>query len=138
MKKYLVLILIIVVIVFFKDIIYKQINQWLLIPKEERFTELYFNDHINLPKQISKGEMINFSFVIHNLEGKTEKYNYVVFFKSLDGKIVNIDEFNVVIKDGEKKMIHIDYISERENNTGGVFVELKGKKQAIHFLLNNN
>jgi len=33
-----------------KDAIYAKLDQWKLIPRPERFTELYFNDHNILPK----------------------------------------------------------------------------------------
>lgn len=111
-------------------------DEWLLIPRPERFTELYFNDHINLPKEISKGDEISFSFVIHNLEGKSEEYIYQVYFKSLSGEIVEIEESQIMVGDGEYKTINEMYKSELDDNSGAIFVELKGKKQQLHFLLN--
>jgi uncharacterized membrane protein len=111
-------------------------DEWLLIPRPERFTELYFDDHINLPKEISKGQEISFSFTIHNLEGQTTEYPYIIYFKSLDGQVVNIDESTVTLKDGEYRPIEGIYKSEMDDNSGTIVVDLKGKNQQLHFLLN--
>jgi hypothetical protein len=121
-----------------KDVIYVKLDQWKLIPRPERFTELYFNDHNTLPKQISKGGKIKFSFVIHNLEGRAMEYPYIVYFKSPDGLTVPIKEGSVAIAAGESRIVEETYTAAFEENKGGIFVELIQKQQKIHFLLNNN
>jgi hypothetical protein len=141
-NKYLIVINIAIVAMFvwhqYKDAAYAKLDEWKLIPRQERFTELYFNDHVNLPKYISKGEKISFSFVIHNLEGEDTQYPYVVYFKSQDGQIVNIEEKSVLLRDGQFKTINESYTSSSDDNNGGIFVELQEPKQGIDFLLNNN
>jgi hypothetical protein len=141
-KKYIVSLAILAAFMFVmyqnKNAVYAQMDEWKLIPRSERFTELYFNDHINLPKQISKDDQISFSFVIHNLEGENKEYPYIVYYKSQDGQITNIEEKTVTLADGEYKTIEESYTSTLQENTGGIFVELEQKQQGIDFLLNNN
>jgi hypothetical protein len=140
-KNYLLVLLIAVAISFilfqYKQAIYAQLDSWKLIPRPERFTELYFNNHTNLPKQISNGEKISFSFVIHNLEGKSWQYPYSVFFISQDGQITNIEEATVTLSDGEYKTIEETYTSALADNNGEIFVELQQPKQELHFSILN-
>ncbi len=42
--------------------------------KPETFTELYFEDHLSLPKEIILFKENNFKFTIHNLENKDMDY----------------------------------------------------------------
>lgn len=143
-KDYIYLIVLVIAInavfVFYryKNEIYTQLDEWKLIPKQEHFTELYFNDHINLPKQIQKGEKVSFSFVIHNLEGKKWQYPYAVFFVSQNGQITNIEEKAVTLASGEYETIEESYISNLAENKGGIYVALQQPQQEIHFLLNYN
>ena len=46
--------------------------------KSESFTELYFENHQNLPKSIELGKNYEFYFTINNLENKPFNYNYQV------------------------------------------------------------
>jgi len=141
-SKYLIVLNIAIVAMFvahqYKGAAYARLDEWKLIPRQERFTELYFNDHTNLPKYISRGEKISFSFVIHNLEEKRIWYPYVVYFKSQDGRTYEIEEKSVFLEDGESKTIKESCTSILADNSGGIFVELKDSQQEIHFLLTDN
>ncbi|MEM4638011.1 MAG: hypothetical protein QXK76_03265 [Candidatus Woesearchaeota archaeon] len=44
-------------------------------PAPEKFTELYFNNHKELPKYIDLNEKYNYSFTIHNLEHEEKNYS---------------------------------------------------------------
>jgi uncharacterized membrane protein len=46
--------------------------------KPETFTELYFEDHINLPNKIEIGKAQAFKFTIHNLEYRNMTYKYEI------------------------------------------------------------
>jgi len=141
-NKYLFILNIAIIAIFalnhYKDSIRARLDEWKLIPRRERFTELYFDDHVNLPKQIQKGEKIDFSFTIHNLEGERRWYSYIVYFKSQDGQITNIEEKSVFLEDGELESIKESYAPTLEDNKGGIFVELKNPQQGIDFLLSDN
>ncbi|MEI8343966.1 MAG: hypothetical protein WCF93_03395 [Candidatus Moraniibacteriota bacterium] len=141
-KKYILGLMIVIALSFAvyenRKAAYAAMDNLKLIPRPECFTELYFNDHINLPKQLSPGEKISFSFVIHNLEGASKDYPYVVYFKSKDGQFKNIEEKTVTLADGEVRAIDESYVSESLENQGGIYIKLKDQQQEIHFLLNNN
>lgn len=85
MKKYLKLATIIIVLVITgitihinRVRIYTQLKAWKLVPLPEPLTELYFNDHINLPKVYAKDTKYPFSFTIHNIEYQDFEYHYRV------------------------------------------------------------
>jgi hypothetical protein len=141
-KKTVILMLIFVAVAVVtyqsRQSIYAEMDKLKLIPRPERFTELYFDDHTNLPTRISKNEDVSFTFVIHNLEGKEMEYPYVVYFQSKDGNVVKIAEGFETLADGEYKAIEKTYVSNSDQNEGGVFVRLKELDQSIHFLLNIN
>ena len=56
--------------------------------KTEGSTELYFSDHLNLPKQIEIGKPYNFDFITHNLEYKDFTYTYEVITSGQVDKII--------------------------------------------------
>jgi hypothetical protein len=113
--------------------IYAQLNDWKLIPAKEHFTELYFENHLNLPKQIIAGRQIDFSFTIHNLEGQMMDYPYAVYFVSDSGEIITISDSAITVADGEYKTIPETYTLDTLAPSGAVYVDLVQKKQDIHF-----
>lgn len=142
-KILLVFLFIIATIVFlymYKSAIYKQIYEQLnnlrLIPIPERFTELYFENHANLPKEIIKNEKIFFSFTIHNLEGVDMEYLYAVYFKNNYGKTI-VEQNIAFVKDNEYRTITESYIFKSSSAEEILFVELIDKRQEIHFSLKN-
>ena len=139
-KKYIAISIIIVVVsgmYHYKDAIYLQLDGWSLIPRQERFTELYFNNYNDLPKKIIKDRKKHFSFVIRNLEGETKEYPYKIYFKSQDNQIINIKEDIITLTDGEYEVIEESYAPVSKESAGGIFVELTEKQQQIHFLVVN-
>ncbi|NTW14235.1 MAG: hypothetical protein HGA31_04370 [Candidatus Moranbacteria bacterium] len=132
--------LIITAVVFFtylkRDAIYAQMNAWLLIPKPERFTELYFSDHTNLPKRVSAGDRMRFSFVIVNHEGNARSYGYSVHLIGAE----NVDP--IVVRDvtdvasEESKEVQVGFDVPERFETGEVVVQLTDMSQQIHFWIN--
>ncbi len=62
----------------------------------ESLTELYFEDHLNLPKTIPETEPLPFSFTVHNLENKTVGYKYIVYAITENGStILSKEEFTL-------------------------------------------
>lgn len=47
-------------------------------PAPEAFTELYFNNHQELPKYANLNERYNYEFSIHNLEHKQQQYDFTI------------------------------------------------------------
>lgn len=58
--------------------IYNQLNDWKLIPRPERLTELYFPDHKQLPATYAPGQQQTIRYSIHNIEYRTTTYTAVV------------------------------------------------------------
>lgn len=52
----------------------------------ESFTELYFEDHQNLPSDIKLNKAYPFQFSIHNLENQETTYNYTVYIEYYIGE----------------------------------------------------
>jgi len=75
----------------------------------ETFTELYFENHINLPKKIQSEKKQAFTFTIHNLEYKNMNYRYAV--NAL------IDKDVVLLSSGSATLAHDAYKSIDESYT---------------------
>lgn len=118
----------------YRDALYRQMDALKLIPRPELFTELYFENHTNLPKQIVKGETISFSFTIHNLEGKDKEYPYVVYFKN-DYGTTTVAQSTAFVKNNEYKTITESYTFKSASEKETLYVELTDKKQELHFAL---
>lgn len=105
--------------------------------KPETFTELYFENHINLPNTIVLGKENSFKFTIHNLENKDMAYPYEVYIKCQDtgcnGQKQIIDQGSISIKNNQYKTISEDYNIELPTNRVMVVVNLINKNQQIDF-----
>ncbi len=133
-----VIFVLISVIYRYRSPIYAQLNTLKLVPQEEHLTELYFNNHLSLPKLSRAGNKISFSFTIHNLEGKEMEYPYSVYIKS--GTIESptiVDSNKILVKSGESKVISETYTFKSSPATAVVFAELTDLHQNIHFLLSD-
>lgn len=119
----------------YKSSIYKQLDNLHLIPRQEHFTELYFNNHTNLPKKLAINETITFTFAIRNLEGKDKEYPYAVYFKNDVYGTTTVNQKTVLVKDNEEKIITETYTFNSNTVKETLFVELTELKQEIHFVL---
>lgn len=119
----------------YKSWIYRQLDNLHLIPRQEHFTELYFNNHTNLPKKLGKGVSINFSFAIRNLEGADKTYPYIVYFKNPQYGTTTVDRKTVLVKNDEEKIINETYTFSSNTLKETLFVELTELNQEIHFAL---
>lgn len=96
----------------------------------EGFTELYFEDHTNLPK-FSDGN-IEFTYSIHNLENKDYTY-YVEIAVERDGKEKEVlDNQKYTLSNNETKTVNAK-INVADFKKAKVIVTLKEKDQEIHF-----
>ena len=59
----------------------------------EPLTEVYFEDHINLPSSLPAGEIRIFSFSVNNLEYQDMRYWYNVSIFDVDGSFVKMVNF---------------------------------------------
>lgn len=103
MKKYLkitaitaLITCVILTVHYYSSDIYNQLKIWKLVPLPEPLTELYFNNHISLPKVYTKGAKYPFSFTIHNIEYQTVDYRYKI---TASGEVQNPnDKFQIKSK----------------------------------------
>ena len=100
--------------------------------KPETFTELYFEDHLSLQKEITVFKENNFKFTIHNLENKDMEYPYEVY-KDINGEKQMIDKSSVLIKNNEYKTITEDFTLAVPMQRFKVVVNLIDKNQQIDF-----
>lgn len=103
--------------------------------KPETFTELYFENHVNLPKDIKRFEQYKFTFTIHNLENKDMDYLYIVYLQRDDEKTI-IYKDRVYVKNNEFKSIE-KTIGPLKNLRSKIVVELVDKNQKISFWIEN-
>lgn len=108
---------------FFKDI-----SRLALSKQPETFTELYFTDHLSLPKQIKQGVPYHFEFTVHNLEYKDFTYVYEV---TADTLILENGQF--LLKHDEIKTIPVTFRIVQPFERMKITVNLVNKNQPIHF-----
>jgi hypothetical protein len=99
--------------------------------KPEAFTELYFEDHGNLPKTIEKYKEYSFSFTIHNLESKDMAYSYIVYLQR-DSERTILDSGGFGLQNDEYRSQREDF-GPLENLRTRVVVEITNKNQQIDF-----
>ena len=112
--------------------IYNELVTLDLIPQPENLTELYFNNHTNLPSSATRNQVISFAFVIHNLEATDYQYTYAVSINAHGTRRI-IDSGNILVKNNQycvkNEKIHL-MTSEQSQE---VVVELTNKQQSIDF-----
>lgn len=99
--------------------------------KPEKITELYFENHTQLPDEIYPTDQYRFIFTIHNMEQETVAYKYRVYIKR-DEAIIMLDENEVEVADGQKVSVKEEFgpLLSRKLE---VVVELVNKNQKISF-----
>jgi hypothetical protein len=115
--------------------IYTGLQNWKLLPTNQEFTELYFNDYLALPKTVTAGQSISFSFTIHNVEGVTTAYPYTVYFLYPDGQKVPFVTDSVTLANNASTSINVSYQFHTSDTTGSVVVDLTQLNQTIDFLI---
>jgi hypothetical protein len=99
--------------------------------KPEAFTELYFEDHNDLPKTIERYKEYSFSFTIHNLEHKDVEYSYIVYLQRDSGRTI-LDSGRFSLQNDEYKSQREDF-GPLENTRTQIVVEITNKNQQIDF-----
>lgn len=100
--------------------------------KKEAFTELYFEDHLNLPKQVASSQEYSFQFTLHNLEDKNMKYRYEVYLDIGDEKLF-LDKGTIFLKNNEYKTTQEIFTKNGSLYKGKIVVNLINKNQQISF-----
>jgi uncharacterized membrane protein len=104
----------------------------------ERFTELYFENHLNLSKNVEAGKQNTFKFTTHNLEYKQMTYSYEVYI-DIDGyNKISIDKNQFTINNDQYKTIEEAYQIFVPIKRAKVLVNLINKNQQIDFWIEEN
>ncbi|MBU1130212.1 hypothetical protein KKE45_02720 [Patescibacteria group bacterium] len=99
--------------------------------KTETFTELYFENHTELPEKIVSGQLYPFSFTIHNLENNDMLYPYTVSLQR-EGVNLVVEEGIVDLKSNQYMTVET-VIGPLSDIPKKVVVELTDKNQIISF-----
>jgi hypothetical protein len=99
--------------------------------KPEAFTELYFENSVNLPKIITDKKVYSFAFTVHNHENKNFDYSYIVYIQNSKSKAF-LDQGHFILKNNESKTIDEDF-GPLLNVKDEVIVQLVDKNQQIDF-----
>jgi hypothetical protein len=103
------------------------------IPKNnEPLTELYFDDHLDLPKTAEINKEYNFSFAIHNLEYQEMGYKYEITIEYNNRKFI-LDKNIIYLNNEETKHIQGKFTIPDKFDRAKITVNLINKNQAIHF-----
>jgi hypothetical protein len=116
------------------NLVYSFANNLKLIPQTQNLTELYFDDYQKLPRSVSLGQSITFSFTIHNLENQDKDYPYLVYL-NLDSNSRVIHRGVVHLKNGETRSLTQSVAFNSPLQFSKVIVELPDQNQNIHFLI---
>lgn len=100
--------------------------------KPETFTELYFEDHVSLPKTITLYKETSFKFTIHNLENKDNVYLYEITMIN-GGEIKLMNRGEIFLKNNESKTIEEKFTITKPFTRFMVRVNIVNNNQEIHF-----
>lgn len=98
----------------------------------ETFTELYFDDNLQLPSQVIPKHLYIFQFTLHNLEGKDMDYPYEVYIQSGQDKKI-FDQGTVLVKVNSYNTIQERFATSNILPKSQIVVVLINKNQQIDF-----
>lgn len=98
----------------------------------ENFTELYFEDHLNLPKKAEKDADMSFRFTIHNLEHSAMDYPYEMYIE-YNGRKQSLEKSSVTLKHDEHRTLLKSIKLIEPVDRARVVINLTEKNQEIAF-----
>ena len=104
-----------------------------LSKRPETYTELYFTDHLNLPKQLEPETQYEFEFSVHNLEYKDFTYIYEVTATDEKGEIILDGRSQLLLKHDETGNVDVAFQTPESFERIKISVNLVDKGQMIHF-----
>jgi hypothetical protein len=116
---------------------YVFLDNQMIIPRQEAYTELYFMKPSSLPVTIVKGDKVSFSFTIHNLEGRSFVYPYEVFIlPSSTTTTTMLTKGTSTLANGERTDITIQLAFARSPGRSQIVVRLPESGKEIRFHVN--
>jgi len=122
----------------FKEVtksVYSELYDLNIIPKPEVFTELYFENHENLPFEVLPQHQYSFTFAIHNKEYKNMNYPYFVYILT-NNKKLSLQKGNVFLHQDQKQTASVHFSTSSALPKSEIVVTLPGKNQNIDFWIN--
>jgi hypothetical protein len=135
---YYPLIILFITGVFFLSTIPSVRTSWALATtvKPETFTELYFEDHLNLPNKITPNKVYSFKFDVHNLENKDMTYPYEIYLQAGNVKLP-IKKAVITVKNNQYQTVKEDFLIDAPISRSEIVVNLINKNQQIDFWIEN-
>ena len=106
----------------------------LIREEPQRYTELYFDDHLQLPTVVAPHEKQSFQFTIRNVEHAPMKYTYEVSASTPDERRV-LAQKELSLESDQAITIKQDFILDRPYDRVRLDVTLLDTGQAIAFWL---
>ena len=100
----------------------------------DTFTELYFDNNVQLPSEIIPNHPYSFQFTLHNLEDRDMEYTYQVYLEVGNNKLI-FDKGTVSVKENDYKTIQEKFATASVLPKSEIVVELTNKDQHIDFLI---
>lgn len=105
-----------------------------ILPHNQAFTELAFNNVYNLPSTIPANNQIYFSFWVHNVEGRTYTYPYTVSLKT-GSKTTILTNSSLTLLSNARTSISEHVTVPNSSSRLQVEVTLTSLRQSIDFWL---
>lgn len=111
-----------------------------LTDRDEPFTELYFPDPTQLPRELAPGDPLVFDFSIRNDEGAPTTYRWEVRLGSNESEFDDSsstlsDSGELRLDDGESGGVHLEVVAPAAVGPTVVGVVLLDRTEEIHFPL---
>jgi hypothetical protein len=104
-----------------------------LLPQPEAFTELYFTQHLLLPK--TAASPLSFSFTVHNAEGTATTYPYAIVMTQPDGKVQTLQTGSLALQNGETRNVTTKLVLPANTTAAEIAVVLPVQQESIDFWL---
>lgn len=109
------------------------LNTYHLLPEPVRFSELYFENHMNLPQTSKQNEQLPFRFTLHNLENKTIEYKYQITAETTSSGKLLLDEGFIQLVHDDLETIDANPMVTSVSGRTKIEVNLPDQQQNIHF-----
>lgn len=107
-----------------------------LLPREESYTELYIENHTELPVQMDEDTIATASFTIRNMEQTEVTYPYEIA-EHVNGERVVFSSGESKVVNQELKSIPFEYKGTTPYAEKRIEVTLLNKNQSIYFWITN-
>lgn len=92
----------------------------------EPLTEVYFENHDQLPEQILINQPYNYSFTVHNLEHQKMRYYYKInAYDEEDNYLYEFDSGDFTLLDGESRTIYEEFTMQEHFDRTKIVVNIE-------------